>query len=90
MRGDVLDYLPATPRNRALRAKLGPVVRRYANIGVRIEDDYFVTDTGVERITVGAPREVAEIEALTAQQGTWNAERRPAIVEWYRAGEATP
>jgi Xaa-Pro aminopeptidase len=90
VRGDVLDYLPDTPRNRALRAKLGPVVRRYANIGVRIEDDYFVTDTGVERITVGAPREVAEIEALTAQQGTWNAERRPAVVEWYRAGEATP
>ena len=90
VRGDALDYLPDTPRNRALRARIGAAVRRYANIGVRIEDDYFITDTGVERITVGAPREVAEIEALTARQGTWNTERRPAIVEWYRAGEATP
>ena len=90
VRADVLDYLPDTPANRALRAKLGPVVRRFANIGIRIEDDYFVTETGVERITAGAPREVAEIEALAARAGTWNAERRPEIVEWYRAQEAAP
>jgi Xaa-Pro aminopeptidase len=90
VRGDVLDYLRDTPRNRALRAKLGPVVRRYANIGVRIEDDYFITDSGAERITTAAPREVAEIEALTAREGTWNAERRPEVVEWYRAGEPAP
>ncbi|HET7230630.1 MAG TPA: Xaa-Pro aminopeptidase [Longimicrobium sp.] len=88
VRADVLDYLPDTPRNRALRAKLGPVVRRYANIGVRIEDNYFITDSGAERITAAAPREVAEIEALIAREGSWNAERRPEIVEWYRAGEA--
>ncbi|HEU4562511.1 MAG TPA: aminopeptidase P family protein, partial [Longimicrobium sp.] len=90
VRGDVLDYLPDTPRNRALRAKLGPVVRRYASIGVRIEDDYFITDSGAERVTTAAPREVAEIEALIARQGTWNAERRPEIVEWYRAGQVAP
>jgi hypothetical protein len=53
---------------------------------VRIEDDYFITDTGVERITAGAPRDPGEIEALMARDGAWNRERRPEIVEWYRAG----
>jgi hypothetical protein len=32
-------------------------------MGVRIEDDYAVTSTGVEWLSGGAPREVAEIEA---------------------------
>lgn len=88
VRGDVLDYLPDTPRNRALRDRVAPAVRRYRDIGVRIEDDYFVTAQGVERVTAGAPREIAEIEALMAQESLWNRERRPELVEWYRG--ATP
>lgn len=84
VRGDVLDYLPDTPRNRAFIARVGPAVRRYANIGVRIEDDYLVTASGVERVSEGAPREVAEIEALMGQESHWNRERRPELVEWYR------
>lgn len=90
VRADVLDYLPDTPANRALRERLAPVVRRYANIGVRIEDDYFITETGVERVTAGAPREIEEIEALMALPSGWNAERRPRVVEWYRATEQKP
>jgi Xaa-Pro aminopeptidase len=85
VRSDVLDYLPDTPRNRALKERIRPVVQRYRDIGVRIEDDYFVTERGVERVTTGAPREIAEIEALMAQESLWNRERRPAVVEWYRA-----
>jgi Xaa-Pro aminopeptidase len=84
VRGDVLDYLPDTPRNRALIARIRPAVQRYRDIGVRIEDDYFVTANGVERVTAGAPREIAEIEALMAQESLWNRERRPGLVEWYR------
>lgn len=84
VRGDVLDYLPDTPRNRALIARIGPAVRRYASIGVRIEDDYLVTAAGVERVSEGAPREIAEIEALMGQESHWNRERRPELVEWYR------
>jgi Xaa-Pro aminopeptidase len=84
VRGDVLDYLPDTPRNRALIQRIRPAVQRYRDIGVRIEDDYFVTEAGVERVTAGAPREVAEIEALMAQESFWNRERRPEVVEWYR------
>jgi Xaa-Pro aminopeptidase len=55
--------VPDTPRNRAMLAKIGPAIARYANIGVRIEDDYIATSAGVRRIS-NAPREVDEIEAM--------------------------
>ena len=59
----MLDALPDTPKNRAFIAKVKTAVLRYQNTGVRIEDDYIVTDKGTERIS-NAPREIEEIEAL--------------------------
>ena len=47
---------PTRRRIAALIARLRPVVKRYANIGMRIEDDYFVTPSGVEWISRGAAR----------------------------------
>jgi Xaa-Pro aminopeptidase len=63
VRSNLLEILPDTPRNRALIAKIRPAVERYRNVGVRIEDDYIVTDKGLEWIS-RAPREISEIEAV--------------------------
>jgi Xaa-Pro aminopeptidase len=84
VRADVLDVLPPTPANRALAAHLRDAVARYRDIGIRIEDDYVVTSSGVEWIS-RAPRELAEIEALMkAARPAWPAGRDSALVERYR------
>jgi Xaa-Pro aminopeptidase len=58
-----LDVLPDTPKNREFVGKVRDAVRRYENTGVRVEDDYVITDKGLQRIST-APREIDEIEAL--------------------------
>ena len=62
IRENVFDILPDTPRNRAMTAKLKAAYLRYRSMGVRIEDDYFATERGVEWVS-HAPREASEIEA---------------------------
>ena len=82
VRANLLDIIPATPANEAMKTRIADAVRRYANIGVRIEDDYIVTAEGVEWAS-RAPREIAEIEATMRDRAP--PPRDPAKVEWYRA-----
>jgi Xaa-Pro aminopeptidase len=62
VRGNALDILPDTPRNRALIAHVRAAFERFKNTGVRIEDDYFATAAGVEWVS-RFPREISELEA---------------------------
>lgn len=58
----LLDMLADTPKNRQMIAKVRAAVERYNSTGIRIEDDYAITSTGVEWLSK-APREIAEIES---------------------------
>jgi Xaa-Pro aminopeptidase len=63
----LLEILPDTPKNRTMTAKVRDAVARYDDTGVRIEDDYLVTASGVEWLS-RAPREIAEVEAAMARK----------------------
>jgi Xaa-Pro aminopeptidase len=63
VREGVFEGLPDTPRNRAMMERAGDAALRYRNIGVRIEDNYVLTQEGLVRIT-DVPREIEEIEAM--------------------------
>jgi len=65
---DLLQSLPDTPKNRAMLEKARPAIEKYKDIGVRIEDDYALTDGGTEWLSNGVPREIPEIEKLMRQR----------------------
>lgn len=67
IREDALDYLPDTPENKALIAKIKSAFEKYKNIGVRIEDDMLVTETGVEWMSKALPRTIVDVEAFMAK-----------------------
>jgi Xaa-Pro aminopeptidase len=89
VREGVLETLPDTPRNRQIAAVLRSAVARYANIGVRIEDDYVVTAQGVEWIS-RAPREIDDVEAAMRAPFTGPVPRDPRVIEWYRSTAPVP
>lgn len=64
IREDALNYLQDTPANKEFIAKVKPVFEKYKNIGVRIEDDMLVTETGVEWMTKALPREINQVQAF--------------------------
>jgi Xaa-Pro aminopeptidase len=61
---DLLGSLPDTPKNRAFLAKVRPAVERYKGIGVRLEDDYALTEKGLEWLSEDSPRQIDRVEAL--------------------------
>jgi Xaa-Pro aminopeptidase len=64
VRDSLRQILPRTPDNEAYLRRIASALERYRGIGVRIEDDYLVTPSGVERPSALVPREADEVERL--------------------------
>ena len=56
----------------AFREKAGPVYKKYAGMGVRIEDDVLISGTGNEILSGRVPKEVADIEKLMREESPFN------------------
>jgi Xaa-Pro aminopeptidase len=64
IREAALDALPRTADNLAFIDKVRPLAQKYRNIGVRIEDSFLLTESGLERLSANAPRTIEEIERV--------------------------
>lgn len=65
----------------------------WEGIGIRVEDTFLVTDQGLECLTCGCPKEVAEVEALRATIGrpaAPAASAAPLVARSLRTGRTGP
>jgi Xaa-Pro aminopeptidase len=86
VRRNLREVLADTPKNRAVLAKIQPAAMRFAGIGVRIEDDYLLTDKGLVWMS-RLPRESVEVERLMkAPRASTPRPRDAATVERYPRG----
>ena len=67
IRLDALDNLPKTPEFEKFIAAVRPAFEKYKGIGVRIEDDMLVTDTGAKWMSAALARTIPDIEAFMAR-----------------------
>src|ERR1044072_7660500 len=67
IRLDALDNFPKAVETDAFIAAVKPTFEKYKGIGVRIEDDMLVTDTGTRWMSGGLARSIPEIEAFLAR-----------------------
>jgi len=56
----------------AFREKVGSVYKKYVGMGVRIEDDVLVTESGNEMLSGHVPKEIADIEKLMREKSPHN------------------
>jgi len=70
IREAALDSLPKTPENVAFANKVRAAVQKYRDIGIRIEDSFLLTDTGLENLSRSVPRALDDVERFMAAKGT--------------------
>ena len=63
IRQSALDALPRTPENLAFIAQVLPAVRKYGDIGVRIEDSFLLEETGLRNLSGALPKAMVDVEA---------------------------
>ncbi len=62
IREGALENLPKTPENSAFIEKVRPAYEKHKNIGVRIEDSFLLTESGLKHLSAKVPRTIEEIE----------------------------
>ena len=70
IREAALDNLPKTSENQAFIDKVRAAVEKYKDIGVRVEDSFLLTATGVENLSAGVPRTIDAIEQFLKPVGS--------------------
>lgn len=70
IRQAALDTLPDTPENRAFKEKVAPAFQKYKGIGVRIEDSFLLTESGLVPLSAKVPRTIEEIESFFSKEGS--------------------
>jgi Xaa-Pro aminopeptidase len=68
VRESALDALEDSAENRAFKEKVRPAVQKFKDIGVRVEDSFLLTETGLVRLSARVPRTLEEIEAFIASR----------------------
>ncbi|MEO8256747.1 MAG: aminopeptidase P N-terminal domain-containing protein [Acidobacteriota bacterium] len=68
IRTGALETLPRTPDNLTFIEQVGSAVRRYADIGIRIEDSFLLEDGGLRNLSAAVPKTIDAIEAFLRPQ----------------------
>jgi Xaa-Pro aminopeptidase len=84
IREDALDRIGEGAEADALRAKLRSKILEYKDIGVRIEDSYVYTESGLVRLSEGIPRTPDEVEAMMSAESFSSDSRLEELVEQFR------
>jgi Xaa-Pro aminopeptidase len=64
VRQQALDNLTDTPENRAFKAAVAPAVAKYKDIGVRVEDSFALTESGLKNLSAKVPKSIEDLERL--------------------------
>jgi Xaa-Pro aminopeptidase len=67
IRLDALENLPKNADSDAFIAAIKPAFEKYKGIGVRIEDDMLVTETGTKWMSAALARSIPEVEGFIAK-----------------------
>ncbi len=62
IRESALDGLPRSAENDAFIAAVRPAVKKYADIGVRVEDSFLLEENGLRRLSGAVPRTIEDVE----------------------------
>jgi len=75
IREAALEDLPKTAENIAFIDKVRPVALQYRDIGVRIEDSFLLTGSGLKRLSEKVPRTLEEVEGFMRSRTRFDASK---------------